>query len=225
MLVTLSDLLPFILGIAIVPVQLIIMLLFLKDPQSGLLKGSLFLAGLTTIRLLQGIIFGLILNFGASADGANGKGPIVSTLLLVLGILLLITAYKKFKKEPDPDGDPPKWMSAIESATNTKAFVFGMQLSLISPKLWVFILGAIGTITAAQLGQPVSFYTFIVFVLLAQSLLVLLVLIRLLLPKQSSSLINAASSWLDKHNRIIVIVISLIFGVYFLYQGFYGLFL
>ena len=225
MLLTISDLLPYILGIAIVPVQLIIMLLFLKDPKSGLLKGSLFLAGLTTIRLLQGIIFGLILNFGTSADAANGKGPIVSTLLLVLGILLLITAYKKYKKEPDPDADPPKWMSAIESATNTKAFVFGLQLPLISPKLWVFILSAIGTISAAQLGQPISFYTFIVFILLAQSFLVLLVLIRLLLPKHSSSLINAASSWLANHNRIIVIVISLIFGVYFLYQGFYGLFL
>jgi threonine/homoserine/homoserine lactone efflux protein len=225
MLVTLSDLLPFILGIAIVPVQLIILLLFLKDPQSGLIKGFLFLAGITIIRLLQGIIFGLILNFGTAADGGNGKGPIVSTLLLVLGILLLITAYKKIKKEPDPDADPPKWMSAIESASNTKAFVFGIQLALISPKLWVFILGAIGTISAAQLGQPTSFITFIVFVLLAQSLLLLLVLIRLILPKHASSLINAASSWLDKHNRIIVIVISLIFGVYFFYQGFYGLFL
>jgi threonine/homoserine/homoserine lactone efflux protein len=225
MLVTLSDLLPFILGIAIVPVQLIIMLLFLKDPKSGLIKGFLFLAGITIVRLLQGIIFGLILNFGTSADGANGKGPIVSTLLLVLGILLLITAYKKIKKEPDPDADPPKWMSAIESASNTKAFVFGIQLPLISPKLWVFILGAIGTISAAQLGQPTSFITFIVFVLLAQSLMLLLVLIRLILPKHSSSLINAASSWLDKNNRIIVIVISLIFGVYFFYQGFYGLFL
>ena len=225
MLVTISDLLPYILGIAIVPVQLIIMLLFLKNPQSGLLKGFLFLAGITIIRLLQGIIFGLILNFGLSADGANGKGPIVSTLLLVLGILLLITAYKKIKKEPDPDDDPPKWMSAIESATNTKAFVFGLQLPLISPKLWVFILSAIATISAAELGQPISFYTFIVFVLLAQSLLVFLVLIRLLLPKHSSSLINAASSWLADNNRIIVIVISLIFGIYFLYQGFSSLFL
>jgi hypothetical protein len=225
MLVTLSDLLPYILGIAIVPVQLIIMLLFLKNPQSGLAKGILFLVGITTTRLLQGIIFGLVLNFGASADSQNGKGPIISTLLLVLGIMLLITAYKKIKKEPDPYSDPPKWMSAIESATNTKAFVFGLQLPLISPKLWVFILGAIGTISAAQLGQPISFYTFIVFVLLAQSLMTLLVLIRLLLPKHASSVINSASSWLANHNRIIVIVISLIFGVYFLYQGFYGLFL
>lgn len=225
MLVTLSDLLPYILGIAIVPVQLIIMLLFLKNPQSGLAKGILFLVGITTTRLLQGIIFGLVLNFGASADGANGKGPIVSTLLLVLGIMLLITAYKKIKKEPDPYSDPPKWMSAIESATNTKAFVFGLQLPLISPKLWVFILGAIGTISTAQLGQPTSFYTFIVFILLAQSLMILLVLIRLLLPKHASSVINSASSWLANHNRIIVIVISLIFGVYFLYQGFSGLFL
>jgi len=43
---------------------------------------------MTTLRLLQGLIFGLILTGGvsATAEESSGKGPIVSTLLLVLGI-------------------------------------------------------------------------------------------------------------------------------------------
>jgi hypothetical protein len=220
---TLINLLPFIFGSAIVPVQIIIILLFLKDQQSGLQKALVFLAGMSAVRLLQGFLFGQILNIGASATQAGGKSPVVSAFLLVLGILLLTTAYKKIKKEEDPDGDPPKWMKAIDSATISKAFILGIQLPLISPKLWVFILGAIGTITAAQLGQPTSFFTFVIFMLLAQALLILPIGIRLLVPNRAISVLGAASSWLAENNRMIVIVISLIFGGYFLYQGVNGL--
>jgi len=221
---TIIDLIPFILGSAIVPVQIIILLLFLKSPKNGLQKGILFLTGITITRLLQGILFGLVFDMGASADSSSGKGPVVLTLLLVLGILLLISAYKKIKKEVDPEDEPPKWMGTINKATNVKALLFGLELPLISPKMWVFILSAISTISLAQLGQPQSFYTFIVFILLAQLLLILTIGFRLLFPKRSVTMLTAASSWLVKNNRIIMIVISLIFGAYFLYQGLTGLF-
>jgi hypothetical protein len=222
---TLVEIIPFIIGSAIAPGQIIIILLLLKSPQSGLGKAILFLLGVTSIRLLQGIVFGVILNLGASAEGTNGKGPVVSTLLLVLGIFLLITAYKKITKEQDPEDSPPKWITSIETATKTKLFTFGMQLPLISPKMWVFILGAIGTISHAQLGQPTSFFTFLVFIILAQMLLILPIIIRLLLPKRSMKVFQSASVWLSDNNRIILIVISLIFGIFFLYQGIYGLFI
>jgi len=220
---TIIDLLPFILGSTIVPVQIIILLLFLKNQQSGLLKGFLFMLGMSTFRLVQGILFGLILNLGGSPDQADGKSPVVSTLLLVLGILLLNTAYKKIKKEEDPDGDPPKWMKMIESATTLKSFILGMQLLLISPKMWVFMLSAIGTINAAELGKPTSILAFIIFMLLAQTTLILAISVRILMPKRSKALLGTASAWLAQNNRIIIIVISLIFGVFFIYQGVTGL--
>ena len=49
---TLINLLPFIFGSEIVPVQIIIILLLLKDQQSGLQKALVFLAGMSTVRLL-----------------------------------------------------------------------------------------------------------------------------------------------------------------------------
>lgn len=220
----LVELLPFIIGMAVVPVQVIILLLFLKDPKKGLVKGFLFLTGITATRLLQGILFGLIFNIGAAADDSGGKGPVVSTLLLVLGIFLLISAYKKIKKEEDPEDEPPKWMETLNNATIFRAFIVGIQLTLISPKMWVFILGAIGTISIGQLGQPQSLYLYLIFLLLAQSLLVLTYLLRLLLPKRSVTMLAKASSWLAKNNRIIMIVISLLFGALFFYQGLTGLF-
>ena len=44
------SLLPFILGSAIVPMQIIIVILLLKSPTQGLLKATAYVGGMTTIR-------------------------------------------------------------------------------------------------------------------------------------------------------------------------------
>jgi len=114
---TLIEIIPFIHGSALTPFEIIIILLLLTIPSNELGKAVLFLLGVTTTRILQGIIFSLILNPGASAESTNGKGHVKSMLLLVLGLLLLNKTLKIFKKEPDPEDDPPKWIATINSAT------------------------------------------------------------------------------------------------------------
>jgi len=219
------SLLPFILGSALVPIQIIIDILLLKNPQQGLLKATAYVGGMTTLRLLQGLIFGLILTNSTStaAQEDSGKGPIVSTLLLVLGIFLLITAYKQLTKEDDPDAPPPKWLAMIDSLSPFKAFGIGFGLLLIGAKFWVFTLGAIGVIGEAQLGQPYSSVAYLIFILLAEILLLLPLIIRIIIPKQSVGLLEQVSAWLTKHNRMIIIIVSLVFGLIFLYQGASGL--
>jgi hypothetical protein len=219
------SLLPLIIGSALVPIQIIIVILLLKSPRQGLLKATAYAGGMTTIRLLQGLIFGLILTNSASATTgeSSGKGLVVSTLLLVLGILLLVTAYKRWRKEDDPDGPPPKWLAMIDSLTPLKAFGIGFGLLMIGAKFWVFTLGAVGIIGEAQLGQPSSTIAYLLFVLLAESLILLPILIRMIVPKQSKGLLEATSKWLTRYNRPIVILISLVFGLLFLYQGASGL--
>jgi Sap, sulfolipid-1-addressing protein len=219
------SLLPLIIGSALVPIQIIIVILLLKSPRQGLLKASAYVGGMTTLRLLQGLIFGLILTGGASAtaEESSGKGPIVSTLLLVLGIFFLITAYKQWRKDDDPDAPPPKWLAMMDSFTPIKAFGLGFGLLLIGAKFWVFTLTAIAVIGEAALGQPTSTLTYLLFVLLAESLLLIPILIRVILPQQSKSILEKTSAWLTQYNRPIVILVSLVFSLLFMFQGASGL--
>ena len=106
-----------------------------------------------------------------------------------------MTAYKKWRKEPDPDAPPPKWLTMLEGLTPLRALLLGFGFILIAIKLWVFTLGA---------------------------LLIIPIVIRLLLPQQGSRALETFGGWLEKHNDRIVMVVSLIFGLLFLYQGVMG---
>ncbi len=215
----LASLIPYIIGSALVPIENIINILLLKSPRQGPLKATAYVGGMTALRLLQGIIFGLIF----SNQEGGGRSPVALTLQLVLGVLLLVTAYKQSRSEDDLDAPPPKWLAMIDSLTPLKAFLIGFGVLLINAKLWFFTLGAIGIIEAAQLGQPSSTIVYLLFILLAESLLLLSILFRVATPEKSKILLEQASAWLTLNNRPIVIVVSLIFGLLFLYQGASGL--
>jgi hypothetical protein len=217
------SLLPFILGSALLPIQIIIVILILNSPNKGVLKASAYVGGMTLMRLLQGLVFGMVLYNSELTEDEQGKSLVVLTLVTVLGILLLVTAYRQWRTEDDPDAPPPKWMAMIDNLTPLKALGFGFGLLLICGKCWVFNLGAIGEIGQAELGQTASAIAFLGFVLLAESLLLLPILISLALPKQSKNLLASVSSRLTRYNRPIVIVVSLVFGLIFLYKGLTGL--
>ena len=85
------SLLPFIIGAALAPVQIIIVILLLGSPSQGLLKASAFVAGMTIVRLLQGLVFGLLF----AGDTAAGEKS--------LELLVVIAAEGGFH-EPDAEG-------------------------------------------------------------------------------------------------------------------------
>lgn len=218
---TIIKLTPFIIGSAVVPVQVMIIILLLNSPRQGLTKAISLYAGMAAIRIIQGLLFGLILSSGPGES--DEKSLVVSTLLFVLGILLLINAYKLWRNDTDPDDPTPKWMVMLDTISPLRVFLLGVGFVLISGKFWVFTLSAIGVIEEAQLGQPASTITFLLFILLAQSLLLLIILVRVFIPGRSKGIMENISIWLTRYNRPIVLAVSLIFGVLFLVQGVNGL--
>mgnify|MGYP002777012074 CR=1 FL=1 len=218
------SLLPYIIGTALSPLQITIDLLLLRNPNQGLLKAIAYVTGMTLTRLLQGVIFGWVLSSSSAVtEESGGKNPVAATLLLVLGILLLITAYKKWKGEEDPDDSSPKVVAILDRLTPIKALGLGLGLPLIAAKSWVFILSALATIAAAELGRLNSAIAYVLFILLAQLLLLLPISARILMPQRSNQLLAKMSAWLGKNSRPITIGVSLVFGLLFLYSGITGL--
>jgi Sap, sulfolipid-1-addressing protein len=146
-----ADLLSLIVGATAVPFYPIVVLVLLQG-QGELVKALAFVAGNIAVRLAQGVLFGLVFGVAPAANSEGGQRLGVSTLLLIVGILLLITAVKKWQKAEDPDAPSPQWMTAISDLSAVKAVGAGTLFVTIAVKQWVFTLSAIGVISEAGLG-------------------------------------------------------------------------
>ena len=113
------ELLPVVVSATVVPFCIVAVLVLLQS-DGGLVKTLGFVAGGIATRLVQGLLFGFVFGAAMQAASEGGQKLIVSTLLLVLGILLLITAFLKCQKAEDPDV-PPRWMATISGLSAVKA--------------------------------------------------------------------------------------------------------
>ncbi len=217
-----STLAPLIIGSAVVPAQIVVTILLLQS-TAGRRGAMAFASGMTTVRLAQGVVFGLILSSSEVEATSQGSSAITSTLLVVVAVLFLVMALRKLVSHDDPDAAPPRWMQATASMTPGKAFLFGAGLLAIGAKFWVFTLSAIAAIGEADLGGPASIGTFLVFTVLAVGVQLVLTGVTLVAPARSDALLTGTSEWLSRHNRVLMIVIGLVFGVWFLVKGLDGL--
>ncbi len=218
----LTELLPVMVGAAVVPLYPIIVLMLLQSPR-GLGKTIAFVSGGVTIRLAQGILFGLVLGTAMTNSSEGEQWLIASAFLLVMGILLLVVAFKKWRREEDPDDPPPQWIIGLNDLSGLRALSAGAVYVIFGIKQWVFTLSAIGIIAAASLGPPSGVTLYLFYILITQILVLPPILFYALAPKRATKPLQTAQSWLERHNRVIVVTVSLIFGLWFAYKGITGL--
>ena len=215
-----GTLVPLIIGSALVPVQIVATVVLLR---SSLRTAVAWVAGMAAVRLVQGVLFGLVFaEIGAGSSASGGPGVVGSSLLLVLAVLFYVTAVRRWLADDDPDAPPPKWMSRAESMTWPSAFGAGFGYVAISPKFWVFTLGAIGAIADARLGRTAAVATFVAFVALALSINLGVLVFAAVAPTRSATALERLVGWLQRNNRVVVIVLGLVFGTWFLIKALWG---
>ncbi len=89
----------------------------------------------------------------------------------------------------------------------------------VSVKFLVFTLGAISAITEAQLDAGLSALMFILFVVLAEIAPLTILTLAAISSSQSAAILDAFSAWLRRNNRVITIVIGVVFGTWFLLKA------
>jgi hypothetical protein len=88
-----------------------------------------------------------------------------------------------------------------------------------SSRAWIFTLAALSVIGQATFTSAESLVAFGLYVLGAE----LLLIAPIVLSVRSPARFDAAAGWLERHERPIVIAVSLILGSYFLWIGVHGL--
>ncbi len=158
-----GDLLPLAIGIAISPVPIIAVILMLITPQARS-NGLAFLGGWVLGLAVVGAIVLIIANTAGIAE-SSGPSKTVSAIKLILGLLLLVAAFRQWRKRPKAGEEAPlpKWMKALDGFTPGKALAAGALLSGVNPKN--LILNATAAAGIAQAGLSGVEQTFALIVL------------------------------------------------------------
>ncbi len=209
-------------GSALFPAQITITVMLLRSAP-GRMAAVGWVGGLTALRLLQGVAFGLILGSARTTEpGRQEASLLVPAFQLVLAVAFYVLAVRKVLGAPDEDAPPPRWLARLQAVTPVKAFLLGAGVLALSVKAWVFTLGAIEAIGDAGLGQPGSTVAFLLFVVLAQSIHLAAVGMTYAMPDRSASVLDRVADVLTRYGRQILVALGLVFGTWFLLQALAG---
>ncbi len=215
MFVLWSDLAPLILASAALPLQTVITLLLVR---SSIRSACAWVAGMTAVRLLQGVLFGAVLT---ASEASEPQSPqyFVGVVLLVLSLLLYVKALRAALGAEDEDAPPPRWVTKASSMSPLAAFGAGAGFMTLSVKFLVFTLGAISAIEDAHIGVELSVLTFVLFVVLAQSAPLAILALASSSSSRSAAILEGFIAWLQRNNRMITVIFGLLFGTWFLLKA------
>ena len=218
------SLIPLALVAAFQPAQIIAMLVLLQTKR-GMLNGLGFIAGMFLFRLVLGFGFWFLTSsLEDSVETTGGRfGILVSGVLMVLGLLLLVSALRRAFSAPDEDQAASSWLDSLEDIAPLRAGLVGIAFLALDPKDWITDLAAVNLIADADLAGSANLIAYLLYLLMALSLLLIPMIYLLVLPKRAKRTLEMLNGWMGQHARGIEIVTAILFGLIFLGIGLDGL--
>ena len=206
---TLSETLPFAIGVAASAAAVIALVLILQGSRA-LPSGLSFTLGWV---LGVGVVCAVGVAFGLAVSDDPARWT--QWLKTLLGALLLVAAVRKWRQRV-PSGQeptPPKWMSGLQDSAPGRAAVLGFLLGGINPKNLMLTLGAAATLGAADLSSSELWITGIAYVIVASVTVLVPMGIYILMRSKADELLANLGEWMKSNSDAITIVVLVIFGV------------
>ena len=205
---------------AIQPAQITAVLLLLQT-KHGKTSALAFILGMTVFRLVLGATFWVVFSNVEVAVESTGSqfSVLVGAVLMTLGLIMLVHALHRIFSAHDGELPASSWLNTLQEMTPPRAALLGIAFLALDPKDWVTDMAAVNLIADADLSGTASLLAFLLYVLLAQSLLLLPLLMILIAPQLAYRSLESLNYWIETHARAIDISVMAIFGALFLSIG------
>jgi threonine/homoserine/homoserine lactone efflux protein len=219
-----AETLPMAVAIAAFPIPIVAVIVMLVSPRGPRL-GPAFLIGWMLGLIVVGGIALFLADTTPVDDEDSGSSTVVYLVKLLVGLLLIVLAYRKWQKRPkgDEPASLPKWMQAADQFTPLKAFGLAAVLSGVNPKNLAFTIAASVTIAQAGLAAGNSIGAFAVFVVVASLGVGIPVVWHLVSRERATATLIGWRNWLTQHNAMVVAIVFLVLGIVLAGQGAIGL--
>jgi threonine/homoserine/homoserine lactone efflux protein len=171
------------------------------------------------------VLIGLLaLSIFGEGSGSGGRSSAIGdTIDAVLGVVFLVFALKSLLNMPDPNAPPPKWMSSLSSMGPSRAFVFGMLVMATNFTTLALFVSGVKEIVLTEVGVLGSAVAFVLLTSIVLSELLVPIVLYAIEPSLMGNILSSVREWLEKNNRIIMLIFFGVFGVLLVTKGLLGL--
>ena len=207
------DLLLIGLVIALEPFPLTAFVLILSADR-GIWKGLAFILGWLAC-LVAVIAVVVLLTGGEPPKPRTAPSNAILGVKLGLGVVLILIAVRQRRRMGRPR-KPPAWMAGLDrlapwSAAGLAAFL----------QPWTLVAAGAATVAQATLATAGNYLALLLFCLLATSSYLYLEVYAAFAPAAASGRLERLRAWLDAHQDQVIIVVSLLLGLWLTSKSIY----
>jgi hypothetical protein len=210
-----------IIGLAItlepIPLTAFILILLAKG---GTRKGAAFIFG--WLLSLAIVVAATVLVTGNKPPKPNTAPSLAALAVkIAIGVVLILVAVRQRRRmgRPRPPKKQPKWQTGLDNMSPW--FVIGLA-PLVQP--WGLVAAGVAVIVEAKLSSWENYVALFLFCVIATGLYIALELFAGFRPDRAQDLLGSIRTWIDTHKDQVIIIVSLVAGLWLVGKSIYIIF-
>jgi Kef-type K+ transport system membrane component KefB len=216
--------LPLAIGVALSPVSIIAVVVLLTSSRARSLGPVFVLGWLLGLVVVGAIVLAVV---GPSGAGSAGQRTTwVSWVMIVVGVLLLVGAVRRFRGRTgggEEEVPLPAWMGALDRLKPAAALAGGVVAGGVRPKSLLLAVGGAAAIAQTGIAGGQQAIAYAVFAVIATIGVAAPVVIYLAMGERSVALLGRLKGWMRRNNAVILAAVLLVIGVILIGDGIGGL--
>ncbi len=210
------DLLLIGLVITLEPIPLTAFLLILLS-KSGTRKGAAFIFGwLLSLAAVVAITVLVTGNKPPQPNTAPSLGALAAKIAIGVALVLIAIRQRRRMGKPRPPKKPPKWQTGLDNMSPW----YAMGLAPLTQP-WGLVAAGVATITEAKLSSWQSYIALFLFCLVSTAVYIALELYAGFRPERAQAFLGRIRTWIDTHTDQVIIVVSLVLGLWLVGKSIY----
>jgi threonine/homoserine/homoserine lactone efflux protein len=206
------------LAITLEPVPLTAFLVVLAS-ERGVRKGAAFVFGWS-------VSLAVVIALTVLATGDKPPGPktapsaAVLAVKIAIGAGLLLVALRQSRRmgRPKKPRKTPKWQARIDKMSPWYAALIAV---VVQP--WPLVAAAAAIVAEAKLSSTTTYISLFLFCLIATSSILTIEIHAVSRPEQSNALLARVKTWIDTHTDRVIIIVSVLLGIWLIGKSSYVL--
>jgi hypothetical protein len=215
--------LPLAIGVALSPVPIVAVVVLLTSSRARSL-GPVFVLGWWLGLVVVGAV--VLVVVGPSGAGSAGQRTrSVSWVLIVLGVLLLVAAGRRWGGRAGGGEEAllPAWLGALDRLKPPVVLGGGVVLGGVRPKSLLLVVGGAAAIAQTGIAGGQQAIAYAVFAGVATLGVAVPVVIYFAMGTRSGELLGRLKGWMGRNHAVIVAVVLVVIGVTLIGDGIGGL--